>query len=399
MSNDLTIIYRDLSELIPYDRNPRNNEAAVGPVAESIRQFGFKCPIIIDGNDVIVAGHTRLLAAKKLGLDKVPCVVADDLTEEQIKAFRLADNKVSELAEWNADLLGEELKEITDIDMSEFGFELSEFNINSKDWFETRERNDTSKQEGNDEYNEFLEKFETKKTTDDCYTPDIVYNAVVGWVEKEYGLNKKNFVRPFKPNGDYQNEKYKSTDVVVDNPPFSILAEIVKWYTDNNIRFFLFAPTNTVFSSSVSANACTLPCGGEITYENGAVVPTSFITNLEDNRIRVAPELYQVIDEANTKNQAQFKKSLPKYKYPNEVITAAMCRYMCTHGVPLVISKKDSYHIRQLDAQKELDGSTIFGSGFLLSEKAAAEKAAAEKVNAIVWELSEREKEIISNLG
>ena len=129
MSNDLTIIYRDLSELIPYDRNPRNNEAAVGPVAESIRQFGFKCPIIIDGNDVIVAGHTRLLAAKKLGLDKVPCVVADDLTEEQIKAFRLADNKVSELAEWNADLLGEELKEITDIDMSEFGFELSEFNF------------------------------------------------------------------------------------------------------------------------------------------------------------------------------------------------------------------------------------------------------------------------------
>jgi len=133
MNNDLTIIYRDLSELIPYDRNPRNNEAAVGPVAESIRQFGFKCPIIIDGNDVIVAGHTRLLAAKKLGLDKVPCVVADDLTEEQIKAFRLADNKVSELAEWNADLLGEELKEITDIDMSEFGFELSEFDVDTTD--------------------------------------------------------------------------------------------------------------------------------------------------------------------------------------------------------------------------------------------------------------------------
>ena len=123
MSKDLAIIYRDLSELIPYDKNPRNNEAAVDPVAESIRSFGFKVPIIIDGNGVIVAGHTRLLAAKKLGLKKVPCVVADDLTEEQIKAFRLADNKVSELAEWNVDLLGDELKEITDIDMSEFGFE------------------------------------------------------------------------------------------------------------------------------------------------------------------------------------------------------------------------------------------------------------------------------------
>jgi hypothetical protein len=253
-----------------------------------------------------------------------------------------------------------------------------------------------------------LEKFEVKKTTDDCYTPDIVYNAIAEWVAKEYGLNKKDFVRPFRPNGDYQSENYKSTDVVVDNPPFSILADIVKWYTDNNIRFFLFGPTNTIFSSAVSANACTLPCGGEITYENGAVVPTSFVTNLEDYRIRVAPDLYQVIDEANTKNQAQFKRTLPKYKYPNEVITAAMCRYMCTHGIPLVISKKDSYHIRQLDAQKELDGSAIFGSGFLLSEKAAAEKAAAEKaaaekaaaekVNAIVWELSDREREIIKSL-
>lgn len=129
MSDKLAIVYRNLSELVPYESNPRNNDAAVEPVAQSIREFGFKVPIILDKNDVIVAGHTRLMAAKKLGLDKVPCVVADDLTEEQIKAFRLADNKVSELAEWNADLLGEELGDITNIDMSEFGFELSEFNF------------------------------------------------------------------------------------------------------------------------------------------------------------------------------------------------------------------------------------------------------------------------------
>lgn len=393
----MEIINKSIKDIKPYEKNPRKNKDAVDYVAKSIEEFGFKNPIIIDRNNTIVCGHTRLLAAKKLKLKEVPCIIADDLTEEQIKAFRLADNKVSEFAEWDFDLLNGELDNILDIDMSDFGFELSE--LNTKDWFETHERNDTSRQDGNDEYNEFLDKFEVKKTTDDCYTPDIVYNAIAEWVVKEYELNKKDFVRPFKPNGDYQNEKYKSTDVVVDNPPFSILSDIVKWYTDNNIRFFLFGPTNTIFSSSASANACTLPCGGEITYENGAVVPTSFITNLEDNRIRVAPDLYQVIDEANTKNQAQFKRTLPKYKYPNEVITAAMCRYMCTHGIPLVISKKDSYHIKQLDAQKELDGSTIFGSGFLLSEKAAAEKAAAEKVNAIVWKLSDREKEIIRNLG
>ena len=133
MSNNIAIVYRNLSELVPYENNPRKNDAAVEPVAQSIKEFGFKVPIILDKNDVIVAGHTRLLAAKKLGLEKVPCVVADDLTEEQIKAFRLADNKVSELAEWNADLLGEELKEITDIDMSEFGFELSEFDVDATD--------------------------------------------------------------------------------------------------------------------------------------------------------------------------------------------------------------------------------------------------------------------------
>jgi hypothetical protein len=329
-----------VSKLIPYVNNAKiHSEEQVTKIASSMREFGFINPILIDKDYNVIAGHGRLMAAKKLELENVPCLFIEGLSDAQRKAYILADNRLGELAEWNSSLVNDELFALKDLDFNIeiTGFEMPDF-PEQDSWFETRERNDTSKQDGNDEYNEFLEKFEVKKTTDDCYTPDIVYNAVAEWVEKEYGLNKKDFVRPFKPNGDYQREKYKSTDIVVDNPPFSILAEIVKWYTDNNIRFFLFGPTNTIFSSSVSANACTLPCGGEITYENGAVVPTSFITNLEDNRIRVAPELYQVIDEANTKNQAQFKRSLPKYKYPNEVITAAMCRYMCTHGVPLVIS-------------------------------------------------------------
>ena len=112
-----------VSELIPYENNPRNNLGAVDAVAESIRNFGFKVPIVIDSENVIVCGHTRLMAAKKLGLDKVPCIVADDLTEEQIKAFRLADNKTAELAEWDFSKLEAELAELADIDMSQFGFE------------------------------------------------------------------------------------------------------------------------------------------------------------------------------------------------------------------------------------------------------------------------------------
>ncbi|HER6009663.1 TPA: ParB N-terminal domain-containing protein [Streptococcus pyogenes] len=115
---------KKLSEITPYKNNPRNNDEAVGPVAESIKEFGFKVPIVVDKNGEIINGHTRYKAAQKLGLETVPVIVADDLSEEQIKAFRLADNKVGEIAVWDLDLLNEELNDILDLDMSAFGFEL-----------------------------------------------------------------------------------------------------------------------------------------------------------------------------------------------------------------------------------------------------------------------------------
>jgi site-specific DNA-methyltransferase (adenine-specific) len=125
----LNIIQKAVSELREYENNPRNNDGAVQAVAESIEQFGFKVPIIIDSSGVIIAGHTRKKAAERLGLASVPCVVADDLTPEQIKAFRIADNKTGELAEWDFDLLERELAELTafDVDMSLFGFDESLF--------------------------------------------------------------------------------------------------------------------------------------------------------------------------------------------------------------------------------------------------------------------------------
>lgn len=117
------ITKKSINEIKPYGKNPRKNDEAVKYVAESIREFGFKVPIVIDKNNEIVAGHTRYKAAKKLKLDEVPCIVADDLTDEQIKAFRLADNKVAEKAEWDFDLLAIELDDIVDLDMEVFGFE------------------------------------------------------------------------------------------------------------------------------------------------------------------------------------------------------------------------------------------------------------------------------------
>ena len=119
----LEIQYKKTEELIPYANNPRLNDQAVDAVAASIEEFGFKVPIIIDAQNEIVAGHTRLKAAKKLGLDVVPVVVADDLSEEQIRAFRLVDNRTGELADWDEKRLADELElALTDFDMELFGF-------------------------------------------------------------------------------------------------------------------------------------------------------------------------------------------------------------------------------------------------------------------------------------
>lgn len=130
----MTIKQVEISELIPYENNPRKNDEAVEYVANSIREFGFKVPIIIDKENVIVAGHTRYKAANELGLNVVPCIVADDLDENQIKAFRLADNKVSEQSEWDYLKLEQELLNV-DFDMSCFGFdadsEMEDFDISS----------------------------------------------------------------------------------------------------------------------------------------------------------------------------------------------------------------------------------------------------------------------------
>lgn len=127
---DMQIIKKNVNELVPYENNPRHNDDAVEYVANSIEQFGFKVPIIIDKDNVIVAGHTRLKAAKKLGMEYVPCILADDLSEEQVRAFRLADNKVGELAGWDFTKRDKELAKILDIDMSMFSFKEDEFDIN-----------------------------------------------------------------------------------------------------------------------------------------------------------------------------------------------------------------------------------------------------------------------------
>lgn len=124
----MEIIYKNIDDLKTYGQNPRViNDQAVEAVASSIEEFGFKVPIIVDGNNVIVAGHTRREAAEQLGMDEVPVIIADDLSEEQVKAFRLADNKVAEFSDWDIGMLEEEINDLIgdDFDMEQFGFEIT----------------------------------------------------------------------------------------------------------------------------------------------------------------------------------------------------------------------------------------------------------------------------------
>ena len=146
----------NVEDLIPYINNPRRNENAIDKVASSIKEFGFKVPIVIDKDKVVVTGHTRLLASKKLGLEQVPCVVADDLSKAQIKAFRLADNKVSEFSTWDMELLKVELEELEELnfEVSDLGFEfmtIDQLDIPTFDDFDDEEEDEEEEEETSSE--------------------------------------------------------------------------------------------------------------------------------------------------------------------------------------------------------------------------------------------------------
>ena len=244
----------------------------------------------------------------------------------------------------------------------------------------------------NPEYDAFAEKFKPKKTTDDCYTPPYIYDTVRDWAVKEYGLHGRTIVRPFFPGGDYENNEYPEGCVVLDNPPFSILAKIIRFYNEHGIDYFLFAPALTVLSSA-KTEANSIITDSYIVYENGAKVRTAFVTNLGEFRIQVSAELHDLIEAAQEEATKANRVTLPKYCYPDCVLTAATIQKIAKYGQTLKIRPEDCHFIRSIDSQKSA-GKTVFGGGMLLSEKAAAEKAAA-----IRWSLSDRELAIISALG
>lgn len=224
-----------------------------------------------------------------------------------------------------------------------------------------------------EDYEGFVEKFKPKKTTDDCYTPAAVYDAVVEWVREHAPIEGREIVRPFWPGGDYENYDYPANCVVIDNPPFSIITKIARFFQSKNVAFFLFAPHLTLF---VSANAdwTQIVTDGAITYDNGAVVRTGFISNLfGDVRIMGVPGLGAKLERLSKGPS----KALPKYEYPANVITVSRVVQLVKHGLPIAIHGKDLQRVAALDAQRA-SGRGIYGAGYLCSDSVAREVAKAE---------------------
>ena len=217
------------------------------------------------------------------------------------------------------------------------------------------------------DYEGFVEKFKPKKTTDDCYTPPAVYDAVKDWAVAKYGLDGREVVRPFYPGGDYQYAEYPEGCVVIDNPPFSILAEIMGFYLAQGIDFFLFAPMLTCMSASnITTKVNHIFIAADIVYENGAEVRTAFVTNMGDNVAESAPDLSEAVRAAQKTEDA----ALPKYEYPDHVLTAAKVEKLARDGVRFEVKRCEAAHIRALDAQRAA-GKAIFGYGLMLSDGAA----------------------------
>lgn len=248
------------------------------------------------------------------------------------------------------------------------------------------------------DYESFLKKFsDNPKTTDDTYTPQDVYEAVVAYVDSIYPLKGKQILRPFFPGGDYENADYPVGGVVIDNPPFSIFTEICRWYSRRNIPFFLFGSGMTIFS--VLKYCSVVIINKSITFSNGAKVRINFATNLlADTWVTTAVSLNDAIGHCQSQNQ---KAKLAKYRYPDELLSVSDFQSIANGDTDFSVSRHEAMVVKNLD----LHQNGLFGDHLLVSKaaaaKAAAAKAAAAKAAAakvIPIELSKREQELVKHL-
>lgn len=239
------------------------------------------------------------------------------------------------------------------------------------------------------DYEAFVGKFKPKKTTDDCYTPEAVYDCVREWVDGHVcPLDGLQVMRPFWPGGDYEGEEYGPDSFVLDNPPFSILAKIVDYYLARRVRFFLFAPGLTLFNYGSRPGVTGVVVDFSIVYANGARVNTGFLTNCYPGNpaFVVAGGLRRKLKEVQRRREGV--KTQRRLAYPAHVVSAGLLGKLAGAGLEWEAPRGETFFVRRLN-----NGQSVFGGGFLLSERLAAERLAAEKM-----ELDEREWGIVKSL-
>ena len=251
------------------------------------------------------------------------------------------------------------------------------------------------------DYASFVAKFtEQPKTTDDCYTPEDVYNAVVEYVGTITDMTGKCILRPFYPGGDYENAEYPDNGIVIDNPPFSMFTKIVRFYMAADIPFFLFGPGMTILQIC-KYGATAVIIGKQVLFHNKAFIRMNFATNLlPDMMVVTAPTLTEALENLPSQNQ---KSELPKYRYPENVISTSMLQTIANGGIEIGIPRAASITIGGLDNHPK-GKSALFGDHILAAQAAAkataqaAAKATAQAAARIPIPLSEREIKIISTL-
>ena len=379
----------------------KHTERGMSLLEKSLRQNGAGRSILVDKDDNIIAGNGIVEAAVNAGITKTKVVevTGDELvvvkrTDLKLDSKRgremaLADNATAavDLA-WDFDQLAQAVEEF-EIDPKSWGVFADD---GGKSFFEGERNGET-----NEDYEGFTDKFKPKLTTDDCYTPPEVYDEVVKYVRKIVG-DTPQFVRPFYPGGDYQKFDYPKDCVVVDNPPFSIYSEIVRWYIANGIKFFLFAPSLTQIVSNAEVSYVVAFC--DVIYENGANVRTSFTTNLlGDIVFTTAPDLKRAIETVNGKDSAE----MPIYGYDHLITTGLIGKLSL---IDFSARRGEVAEVANIDALKA-KGKSLYGKGWLLSvrkEKERKEKERKEKERKEKerkenhLHLSEREKQIVKTL-
>lgn len=236
------------------------------------------------------------------------------------------------------------------------------------------------------DYDEWVAHFSyNPKTTDECWTPPDVYDAVLAYVGTLIDMNGRTVVRPFFPGGSYEETEYPSGCIVVDNPPFSMFTRITEFYRDRGILFFLFGPGLTIGSG----RGCIIVTGKQIRYENGACVPTEFCSNIPGlPTLSTAPELGELIE--GCESQKTKGKKLKSYDFPEELLSVSDLRTIASGGVSFSVD--ECVKIRKLDNHKDL-----FGDHWLISKAKAEAKAKAKAAIPVL--LSEYEEKVVQELG